>query len=251
MTQNASNLITIKQCNNIEHAEIGVVRGSLNIKYGSNGIGKSTIAKAIVSQVRKDGTLDALIPFRNRGKAEAGSPTVYGVDDIKSALVFDEDYVNQFVFQQDEVVKNSFDIFIKTPEYVSTMVEIETLFAGIKKAFADNVEIEQTTSDLKELRDAFGVSNKDGSIPKSSKLIKAYGSGNKIENIPDSLKPFEPFIKSLNPSKWIGWQISGNEFLKLGNTCPYCSTALPEGPQKETALAVAKEYDAKAVAHQM
>jgi ABC-type Mn2+/Zn2+ transport system ATPase subunit len=250
MTQQDNNsIVTIKNCNSIDHAEICIVRGGLNIKYGPNGLGKSTIAKAIVSHIRGDGKLNDLIPFKSRGKAGTESPKVEGIDGLTSALVFDEEYVNQFVFQQDEVIKNSFDIFIKTPDYVATMAEIEGLFAGIKKAFADNAEIEQTTKDLKELRDAFGAPNKDGSIPKSSKLIKAYGSGNKIENIPDSLKPFEAFIKSPDPSKWIGWQIKGNDFLKLGDTCPYCSTALPAGPQKETALAVAKEYDATAISH--
>ena len=48
-------------------------------------------------------------------------------------------------------------------------------------------------------------------------MHKAFGSGNKIENVPDALKPFETFIKSDEPSKWIGWQIKGNEFLKLGD----------------------------------
>ncbi len=241
--------VTIENCNSIDSAIICIEKGSLNIKYGSNGLGKSTIAKAIVSQARNDGSLEALTPFKNRGKTVANPSKVDGIQDLKSALVFDEDYVNQFAFQQDEVVKNSFDIFIKTPEYVKAMKEIELLFAGIKKAFNDSAEIEQTTKDLKELRDAFGTSNKDGSIPKSSKLLKAYGSGNKIENIPASLKPFEAFIKSQNPSKWIGWQIKGNEFLELGDTCPYCATALPERTQKDTALAVAKEYDPTAVAH--
>ncbi len=241
--------ITIENCNSIDRADICIRKGSLNIKYGPNGLGKSTIAKAIVSQARNDGSLKTLMPFKNRGKAGAGQPTVDGIQDLTSALVFDEAYVNQFAFQPDEVVKNSFDIFIKTPEYIATMSEIEELFAGIKKAFADNSEIEQTTKDLKELRDAFGKSNADGSIPKSSKLLKAYGSGNKIENIPETLKPFETFIKSQDPSKWIGWQIKGNDFLKLGDTCPYCSTALPEASQKETALAVAKEYDATAIGH--
>ena len=53
------------------------------------------------------------------------------------------------------------------------MLEIEKLFAGIKKAFADSPEIEQTTKDLIDLRDAFGTTNKDGSIPKSSKVLKS------------------------------------------------------------------------------
>lgn len=241
--------LKIENCNSIDRADIVIEKGSLNIKFGPNGLGKSTIAKAIVSQARNDGTLTQLAPFKNRGKTGAGQPNVDGIGDLKSALVFDEEYVNQFAFQQDEVVKNSFDIFIKTPDYVAATTEIEALFAGIKKAFSDNAEIEQTTKDLKELRDAFGKSNADGSIPKSSKLLKAYGSGNKIENIPESLKPFESFIKSKEPSKWIGWQIKGNEFLKLGDICPYCSTRLPEAMQKETALAVEKEYDATAIGH--
>jgi len=241
--------IKIKNCNSIDSAEILLKDGCLNIKYGPNGIGKSTIAKAIVSQAHDDGTLSILMPFKNRGKVGATQPSVEGIQGIGSALVFDEEYVNQFAFQQDEVVKNSFDIFIKTPDYDAAMQKIEGLFAGIKKAFADSPEIEQTTKDLKDLRDAFGTANKDGSISKSSKVLKAFGSGNKIDNMPDALKPFETFIKSQNPSKWIGWQIKGNEFLKLGDTCPYCSTALPAEQQKETALAVAKEYDATAIGH--
>jgi len=239
--------VIVENCNSIDRAELQIKKGALNIKYGPNGLGKSTIARAIVSKAKADGSLELLIPFKNRGKAGTPPPSVSGIDDVASTLVFDEDYVNQFAFQQDEVVKNSFDIFIKTPEYIATMEEIETLFSGIKKAFSDSPDIAQTISDLKELREAFGKTNADGSIPKTSKFLKSYGSGNKIENIPLHLKPFESFIKSQEPSKWIAWQIKGNDFLKIGDTCPYCSTALPDAAQKETALAVAKEYDATAV----
>lgn len=241
--------VIIENCNSIDTAKIGVKKGSLNIKFGPNGLGKSTIAKAIIGQARDDGTLADLIPFKSRGKPDAAQPKVSGIEGIGSALVFDEAYVNLFAFQQDEVVKNSFDIFVKTPEFDAAMAEIEKLFDGIKKAFADRPEIEQTTKDLKDLRDAFGKPNKDGSITKSSKVLKAFGSGNKIDNIPEALMPFEMFVKSANPSKWIGWQIKGKEFLELGDTCPYCATALPKPEQKETALAVAKEYDATAIGH--
>ncbi|WLB86914.1 hypothetical protein QIH91_29375 [Bradyrhizobium japonicum USDA 135] len=144
---------------------------------------------------------------------------------MASALVFDDDYVQQFVFQKDEVLKNSFDIFIKTPDYVAAMEAIDILLAGVKQTLTNNAEIEQTISDFKELRDAFGKS-KPGNIPKSSKIHKAFGTGNKTENIPEALKPFETFIKSQEPSKWIGWQIKGNEYLKLGDNCPYCAPPL-------------------------
>ena len=133
--------ISISNCNSVDRAEIVITKGTLNIKYGPNGVGKSTIAKAIVSQIRGDGTLQDLVPFKNRGKAEAEPPKVTGVDDLKSALVFDDDYVQQFVFQKDEVLKNSFDIFIKTPEYIAAMDAIDALLSGVKQALTNNAEI--------------------------------------------------------------------------------------------------------------
>lgn len=241
--------VSIFNCNSIDRAEIAITEGSLNIKYGPNGVGKSTLARAIISQIRADGSLDELLPFKCRGKDGAAAPKVDGADHLKSALVFDDAYVQQFVFQKDEVVKNSFDIFIRTPEYLAEMEEIDQLLSGIRKAFADSADIAQVTTDLKELRDAFGKPGKGGAIPKSSKMHKAFGSGNKLENIPEALKPFETFIKSQEPAKWIAWQVKGNEFLQLGDNCPYCSSVLSEAGKKDTALAVEKEYDASAVGH--
>lgn len=243
--------VAISNCNSIDRANIALNVGCLNIKYGPNGVGKSTIARAILSKIRDDGTLAELLPFKLRGNAtrEPLVPSVEGVDSLKSAIVFDDSYVQQFVFQKDEVVKNSFDIFIRTPEYVEEMTEIEGLLSGVKDAFSKSDEITQVIDDLRELRDAFGKPNKGGGIAKTSKIHKAFGSGNKLENIPVALQPFESFIKSAEPAKWISWQIKGNEFLEGADSCPYCSRALTEPAHKETALAVSQAYDATSVGH--
>ncbi|NGT17762.1 AAA family ATPase [Achromobacter insolitus] len=241
--------LKIAHCNSIDLATINLVHNALNIKYGPNGLGKSTMAKAIVSQIRGDGSLNDLIPFKSRDREDGERPSVEGIEAFKSALVFDDNYVRQFVFQKDEVVKNSFEIFIRTPEYLSDIAEIDALLSGVRKAFSDNKDIELLISDLTELRDAFGKISRTGAIPKSSKIHKAFGSGNKIENIPDFLQPFESYIKSQEPAKWITWQVKGNEFLQLGDNCPYCASSLIEAGKKDTAMAVEKEYDAVAVGH--
>ncbi|WED74812.1 AAA family ATPase [Aeromonas allosaccharophila] len=57
-------LIEIENCNSIDKAEINIFKGALNIKYGPNGLGKSTIARAIVASVTKDGSLHNLKPFK-------------------------------------------------------------------------------------------------------------------------------------------------------------------------------------------
>lgn len=51
MMQQVELKITIENCNSIDLADIILLNGSLNIKYGPNGIGKSTIAKAMMGQI--------------------------------------------------------------------------------------------------------------------------------------------------------------------------------------------------------
>ena len=240
--------IKIENCNSIEKAEITISKGVLNIKYGPNGLGKSTISDAILASVANNGTLQDLKPFKYRALVGQHDPVVYGTENIKSVLVFDDSFVSQFAFQREEVLKNSFDIFIKTDEYLEAMQKIEELLVGIKSTFVGNENLSKAISDLTEVRDAFSVT-KSGAISKASKGYKAYGSGNKIENVPIHLKPFEDFIKSDQPASWITWQAKGNTFLDLSDNCPYCSLSLQEPEKKNTARKVAEEYDSKAIEH--
>lgn len=240
--------VAIKNCNSIESAEISILKGTLNIKYGPNGLGKSSIAKAIYASVANDDSLRRLKPFKHRSFEGMNEPAVTGIENIKSVLVFDDSYVSQFVFQRDEVLKNSFDIFIKTEAYLLATQEIDALFSGIKAAFDGNEDLSSAISDLKELRDAFGIT-KAGALSKASKGYKAFGSGNKIENIPDHLKSYEAFIKSEQPATWIAWQTKGNSFIELSDNCPYCSSNLQDPGKKEVVKSVAQEYDSKAIEH--
>ena len=240
--------LSIENCNSIERAEISITPKCLNIKYGPNGLGKSTIAKALLSKALDDGSLTGLLPFKYRSNPDGHQPSVTGAESLAPVLIFDENYVSQFVFQRDEVLKNSFEIFINTDDFKKAVEEIEGLLSGIKKSFLDNQELEQATSDLKELRDAFNVT-KSGGLAKTSKGLKAFGSGNKVLNIPDNLQPFKDFIQSEQPSSWITWQAKGNSFLDLSDNCPYCSSSLKDDGKKDTAKLVAKEYDSKSVEH--
>src|SRR6185437_1227512 len=128
---------------------------SLNIKYGPNGIGKSTIAHALVLNAEGADALQDLLPFKYRGDTDGKTPAVSGADEIKEVLVFDEHYVSQFVFQPDEVVKNSFEIFINTPEYQKGIEELEGIFEQLKKVFQENEALDDVIASFTELRSAF------------------------------------------------------------------------------------------------
>ncbi len=240
--------LTIKNCNSIDETNIELSPGKLNIKYGTNGTGKSTIVKAIDLAVNNEEDLSSLMPFKYLGKAEAevSKPSIEGLDSIGSVLVFDENYVDQIVFKQDEVVSNSFEIFIKTEEYDQKMVEIEKLVEEIKETFKSNASIEQVIKDLTDLSDSFGKSKTGYSA--AGRIGKGIGKGNKLEHIPENLIPYEPFLKKSDNVKWIGWHMKGNEFLDADTGCPYCVAPTTE-EKKETILSVSKEYDAKSIEH--
>ncbi len=235
--------ITITDCNSIAGARISLRRGSLNIKYGPNGIGKSTIARALVLNTQDAGVLQELLPFKYRRGDSEKSPTVLGADEIRSVLVFDERYVSQFVFQQDEVVKNSFEIFIKTPEYQAGIEELEAIFENLKEVFLENKALDAAIASFTELRNAFTIT-RSGAIAKTSKGFKALSVGGKLTMIPKRLSGFEKFLRSKDPAGWLSWQSKGTSYLDLSDNCPFCS--IP-AVNKETAVYVSAEYESAAV----
>ena len=238
---------TIQNCNSIDKAVISIEVGRLNIKYGTNGTGKSTIALAVAFGSKPDADLSQLTPFKYRSGDPMTShkPSIEGAEQFSKVAVFNEEYINNFVFQQDEVLKNSFDIFIRSSEYEQKMAQIEELINEIRETFNRNKQIDEIIKDLGDLSDGFGKSQ--SGLSKASKIGKGIGNGNKIEHIPEDLAPYTSFIKSEKSVKWIKWQIEGNNFLDTSTDCPYCTS--PTEDKLTTILAVGKQYDAKTIEH--
>src|SRR5690606_17353984 len=186
--------LTIENCNNFDSASIKIEEGKLNIKLAPNGTGKSTISRAIILSANGD-SLDELIPFKYREhNTEEFIPKITGLDNVTNVMCFNEDYVTQFVFQQDELLSNSFDILIRNDEFKQLESEIESLVSDVKHTFTNDPDLDDLISCLQELGKAFKLTSTG--ISKSSTGIKAFSSGNKIKNIPAGLEPYQPFIQS-------------------------------------------------------
>jgi energy-coupling factor transporter ATP-binding protein EcfA2 len=187
----------IKNCNNIKSANIALEPNNLNIKYAANGTGKSTIAKAIHLSILPDGDLKSLTPFGMiHEELEQGElPSVTGLDGIGSVSIFNDRYLEQFVFKQDEVLANSFQIFVKNSDYDIGHAEIDEALNIIKDAFAQDASIEIMLKDLTKLIDGFGKPTKKSSFSAASPIGKGIAGGNKIENIPPNLAAYTDFFE--------------------------------------------------------
>ena len=213
--------ISITNCNNIESGQISILPKKLNIKYAINGTGKSSIAKAIqahFSATPQKG-FEALRPY---GKEVIG--TINGLESFQKAMIFNEEYVSKYLFKAEEVVTNSFEIFVKTPDYERHLKEIEEQVKDIKDTlFQDNPELNELSSNLQKFIDSFGKAATKVSV--TSILGKGLSKGNKLRNIPKGLESYQEYLQSESPSSWLNWVFEGKKYgLISEKQCPYCNS---------------------------
>ncbi|NRA78403.1 MULTISPECIES: hypothetical protein [unclassified Pseudoalteromonas] len=235
--------IKINNCNSINTADISIALNKLNIKFAPNGTGKSTISKAILfASMNDEADLASLLPFKLReDNPDNIQPEVIGVEPDFKVLCFNEEYVNKFTFQPDELVNNSFDIFIRTDSYKEKEEEIQGFIQEVRVQFDNSPDLDAFLTHLQELSSAFKVTA-SGSLAKTSTGAKALSGANKIDHIPKGLESYKPFIQSEKSVTWVDWQSKGhNEFSHLSESCPFCTNDSTD--QKAIIARVGDEYD--------
>lgn len=238
--------IIIENCNNFDSAEVTIKEKALNIKYGINGTGKSSIAKAIAYKIDDSmGDLNSLKPFKFYEQGDDVDCSVSDIPDhIKSVSIFNEDYVNNIVLSEDgEVFDGSFEVFIRDEKYDENLRKIESTFSEIKNFFSANENLDGAIEDLSALIAAFGTSNKN--VSKNSGIFQGISLADKISNIPQELIGYGTYIKSKQGSKWAAWQTQGETFLDMSEAqCPYCIEPVSK-KKVENIKTVSKQYDKK------
>lgn len=212
--------VHMENCNNITIGDVEIEEGKLNIKYGINGTGKTTLSKAILCCNEVD-KLKNLKTFDSVGEANVTiSPC------INKVLVFDEDFVNQVVFQENEVIGQSFEIFIKTPTYDAKKEQLDNHLNTLKKLMEENEEINGLREKLQKLTGKFSLTT-SGKLSKKGALGSLLSKSN-LYNIPNELEEYRPFINDKdNNINWIAWKTQGDKFDTI-EKCPFCAEKLPE-----------------------
>lgn len=239
--------IEIINCNNINKGLIKLEENKLNIKYAINGTGKSTIAKALMYSIdNKIGNIKDLKPFKLiESKLPEDQPEVKGAENFKNISVFNEQYIEQYVYKPDELVQNSFEIFIRNSNYDEQLKEIEKLIVEIKEIFDNNPELNETVNSMRTFIGAFGSAKNGFSM--AGMLGKAFGKGNKLENIPMELAPYSEHLKHQSNFKWLRWQMDGKSYLEISDCCPYCATKVESS--RDRILKISEVYDPKSIEH--
>lgn len=214
--------IGIKNCNCIKEAQIKIEEGTLNIKYGSNGTGKSTISKAILLKSHgSEKDLEILKPYL----AEKEQNPIVDQIPFSKVMVFDESYVNSYLFKEKSFLENSFQVFLKSDECDELTRRITELLSELQGIFQENEAIQNLSSFLPRYAEA--VKYSDGEISKKGgigEFLKGNGAG--FDKY-DELKIYKPFYNRdiVSVSKWAKWRNDGIKQMQ-GNSCPFCADEL-------------------------
>lgn len=218
------NVLNIQNCNCIKNANITIVENSLNIKYGVNGTGKSTIGVAIsiAAENDQDKLIEELCPYNFDKSKDDEIPKVSSLPYAK-VKVFNEQYVNGYLFKGNGFFDDPFQVFLNSSECNQLMDKIAELLSDLQGVFQESESIHDLRTFLPEY---FSVTKyKDGSIAKTGgigEFIKGNGSGfeNYVEL--DAYRPFYAGRKMGEVAKWAKWRRDGIDQMN-GENCPFCT----------------------------
>ena len=207
--------IKVENCNNIKEGIINIAPNKLNIKYGINGTGKTSLAKAI----QFANNSDELLKLQSYFSDELSKVTITPV--FNKILVFNEDFVNQVVFVEYEVIENSFEVFLKTPDYDVKKLQLDSHLQTLKNVLQNDSEIIKLQNDLAKLNQKFKRTSK-GKLSTTG-AMKSLLSKQNLYNIPSELDAYRPFLDNTDINiSWIDWKNKGEAF-DIEDNCPYCS----------------------------
>ena len=210
--------IKIENCNNIAEGELAIEDGKLNILYGINGTGKTTIAKAIEFSKEPQKIEELQSYFTESPASVSINP------EIGKILVFNEDFVRDIVFKEDEVIQDSFEVFLKTPNYSQKKAQLDQRLQAIHNIMRQDEEIQELQRLLDQIAGKF-KRNANGKLSKTG-VYKSVLSKSNLYNIPEELDSYRPFITNTEINiPWIDWKSKGDTF-DVGDGCPYCSETL-------------------------
>lgn len=209
----------------IDHGELDIILNDINVKYGINGSGKSTIAKGLEKTIKGD-DLSSLKKYDSDLL-----PTIRMDKPFSSVLVFNQEYVNQHLFHED-IMNNSFEIMINTEEYKLALKRINDLFLelvnSIKLSDIDNIK-----SELSEFMSIISFNTKETSkgieytVRGTSKFAKGKKMSDLSSLVSENVKPYQSLLEANNNFEWSKWFDNGVKLLN-GSKCPFCLSDLPE-----------------------
>ena len=216
-------IITIKNCNNIKNAELSIIDKTLNIKFGRNGTGKSTISEAIRLKIEgKD--LSHLTPYTAVDSKNVINPFVSNIP-FHKVKVFNEQYIQQYLFKKDDIFEDSFKVFLSSDECDTLSKTITEMLDELQGSVFQGTSMSSLEETLNAYTTAVKYSNsglsKRGGI---GEVLKGGGAGFDKYRVLDRYKKYYSSTAD-KVTSWAKWRTDGIKQMN-GYSCPFCTVNL-------------------------
>ncbi len=119
--------IIFKNIQCIKCGEIAINKNKLNVKFGYNGFGKTSIVKCLEAHINNR-DLTFLTPF------SGGTPSIKTEDLFSNSIVFNDEYINNYLFVENDIDQSCFDIILHDKETEQKFNKIEAKTIDLKKS---------------------------------------------------------------------------------------------------------------------
>jgi len=213
--------IKIENVCNINEANLDIEENQLNILYGNNGIGKSSIARAIYDSVSSNGNdYQRLTTFGSEKK-----PAVRFDKKIVDCLVFNNEYIDTYLFEDQDLLNNSYELIVKTKNFDSQLDGINKLLAKTK-ACCSTPKLRKLQSDFSIINSEVQFNSSGTDLKYSTKFGKGFKNGVSINNVvPKNIDEYKTLLQFKLNYLWVKWLSDGKQFC-IDNKCPYCKNDL-------------------------
>lgn len=213
----------------------------LNILFGSNGTGKTTLAKALQYACQSSEHIyDELRPYwlddQDRNSPQAAllqdDRTPFG--NLPDVMTFDRTWVAHHCFQKTSLRDDVYRLFISDSSIDKAVKNYSKNLQELRDAFSD--------TNIQQFAQASGgflkVTGKPGirGLTKASNAGKALLNGGPLTGLPSALQGVVDRQESR--PRWLKWHLEGSKFVHAEEpTCPYC------GSLERDAVEAACEFD--------
>lgn len=220
--------LKFEKCRNIaciEGGSLPLQYNRLNVLFGSNGTGKTTVSR-VLDYWSNPGDLDKQNALRSftfmQSQNAADSPSVTTGKKQKPILIFNDEWVDNHCFQDDgNLHTGAYGLYVSSPEVRKLERERKSLLSKL-----DAILNEEDTDGVRKLAE---TAAKGIGTSSRGKVGSAFKDNAPLEGLPTALSGVVKGMKDQDKTQWMSWHVQGVQHaMNAGQACPYCGKATPD-----------------------
>ena len=217
--------ISLSNCRNVKSIKDGpllIKKNTLNVFFGGNGIGKSTVGLAIRHIYEK--TDETLKPLESYAFMDSADPTLAPdascLTRIKGLHVFDDEWVSSHCFVKGTLQSDAYELYVRDAD-VRKLEKRRSDKLGLLNRALESDEVEVLRKSLVAVQKGLGGLKANGEFKASAPVAKAFKDGVPTEPVPTELRLVVKGMSAKEKAQWLSWH-ADRPVLKNESICPYC-----------------------------